>query len=100
MHFALRPSGHRMRRVGSRTRRIDETTRDALLKAIARSRGWVDAILSGHTASIEEIATAEGLAERHVRFLMPLAFASPRIVAAIAEGDVPRDLTVSDSRER
>jgi hypothetical protein len=66
------------RRVGSRTRRIDETTRDALLKAIARSRGWVDAILSGHTASIEEIATAEGL----------------------AEGDVPRDLTVSDSRER
>src|SRR4029077_20924882 len=25
---------------------------------------------------IEEIATAEGLAERHVRFLMPLAFAS------------------------
>src|ERR1700730_9764035 len=52
---------------------MDFQTRDALLQAIARSRGWLDSILSGEAASFDELATAEALAERHVRFLMPLA---------------------------
>ena len=75
---------------------IDPKTRAALLQAIARSRAWMDAILAGRIASFEEIASAEGLAERHVRFLMPLAFLSPRIIAAIDQGTVRRDLTVSN----
>jgi len=37
----------------------------------------------------------EGQCERRVRFLAPLAFVSPRIVAAIADGTAPADLTVS-----
>jgi predicted site-specific integrase-resolvase len=49
----------------------------------------VDATLAGRIASFDEIACAEGLAERHVRFLMPLAFLSPRIIAAINQGTVP-----------
>jgi hypothetical protein len=32
---------------------------------------------------------------RHIRFLAPLAFLSPRIVAAIANGDVSAGVTVS-----
>jgi len=36
------------------------------------------------------------LAERHVRFLAPLAFLSPRIVEAIAEGRAPGNLNVSN----
>jgi hypothetical protein len=63
---------------------MDSETRDALLRAIARSRGWLDSILSGAAASFDELAAAENLAERHVRFLMPLAFLSPRIVGVIA----------------
>ena len=75
---------------------IDPRTQNALLQAIARSGAWLDAILLGKIASFGDIASAEGLAERHVRFLMPLAFLSPRIVAAIAEGVVRQDLTVSN----
>jgi site-specific DNA recombinase len=74
---------------------IDPAAREALLRAVARARGWVDAILAGRIASFEDIAAAEGLAERHVRRLAPLAFLSPRIIAAIAEGDAPVGLTVS-----
>ena len=70
-------------------------TRDALLRAIARSRGWLDSILSGAAASFDELAAAENLAERHVRFLMPLAFLSPRIVGVIADGAAPAGLTAS-----
>ena len=52
--------------------------RDALLRAIARTRRWLDDILSGAATSFDEIATREGLVERHVRFLMPLAFVAPQ----------------------
>jgi hypothetical protein len=74
---------------------MDSQTRDALLRAIARSRGWLDSILSGKAASFDELAAAEALAERHVRFLMPLAFLSPGIVGAIANGTAPAGLTAS-----
>jgi hypothetical protein len=74
---------------------INSETRAALLRAIARARGWLDSILTGKAASFDDIAAAENLAERHVRFLMPLAFLSPRIVSAIADGAAPDGLTVS-----
>ncbi len=74
---------------------MDSETRDALLRAITRARGWLDAILAGKAASFDDIAAAENLAERHVRFLMPLAFLSPRIIRAIADGAAPIGLTVS-----
>ncbi|MDQ6702235.1 MAG: hypothetical protein M3Z96_03525 [Pseudomonadota bacterium] len=41
------------------------------------------------------IASAEGLAERHVRRLVPLTFLSPKIIQAIAGGTAPAGLTVS-----
>jgi site-specific DNA recombinase len=33
--------------------------------------------------------------ERHIRLLTPLAFVSPRIIAAIMDGSAPADLTVT-----
>ena len=74
---------------------IDPETRDTLLHAIARARGWMDSLIEGRVASFDDIAAAENLAERHVRFLTPLAFLSPRIVTAIADGAAPGGLTVS-----
>jgi hypothetical protein len=37
-------------------------------------------------AAFEAIALREGLVERHVRFLMPLAFVAPQVIEAIADG--------------
>ena len=74
---------------------LDPRTRDTLLQAIARAHGWMDAVLNGKATSFDAIAAAEGLAERHVRRLAPLAFLSPKIVQAIADGAAPADLTVS-----
>ena len=74
---------------------MDSETRDALLRAIARTRVWLDAILSGKAASFNEIAAAEGLAPRHVRRLSVLAFLSPKIIRAIADGAAPAGLTAS-----
>ena len=59
-------------------------SRDALLAAITKARGWIDAIRVGAIGSFAEIAEREAQGERHIRLLAPLAFLSPRIIAAIA----------------
>ena len=69
--------------------------RDALLAAIARARRWLEDLRLGRVASLAEIADRELLCERHVRLLAPLAFVAPRIVAAIADGNAPANLTVT-----
>jgi site-specific DNA recombinase len=74
---------------------IDEATRSVMLTSIARSRAWVDTIVKDPAADIGTIAKRENLAERHVRFLAALAYLSPRIIEAIAEGQPPAGLTVT-----
>jgi site-specific DNA recombinase len=69
--------------------------RDALLAAIAKARGWIDDIRVGAIGSFAEIAEREAQGERHIRLLAPLAFLSPRIIAAIVDGTAPADLTVT-----
>jgi len=61
----------------------------ALLKAFARARGWFEELASGRVRSLVEIARREGLAKRYVTRLTKLAFVSPALVQAIAEGEVP-----------
>jgi site-specific DNA recombinase len=70
-------------------------SRNALLAAIAKARGRVEGIRLGRFASFAEIAEREAICERHIRLLAPLAFLSPRIIAAIADGTAPADLTVT-----
>jgi hypothetical protein len=70
-------------------------SRDALLTAIIKARGWIDDIRLGRMASFAEIAKREAQGERHIRQLATLAFVSPRIIAAIVDGTAPPDLTVT-----
>ncbi len=73
---------------------LEPAARDALLKAIARSRRWVGAVFSGD-ATFDAIAARENLAVRHVRRLAPLAFLAPAVVEAIADSFAPAGLTVT-----
>ncbi|MDB5595133.1 MAG: recombinase family protein [Hyphomicrobiales bacterium] len=74
---------------------LDPQSREKLLRAIARARGWHDAMLAG-TTSLDDIAKSEGLAERYLRRLVLLAFLSPAIIRAIADGSAPATLTSSN----
>jgi len=74
---------------------LDPETIETLLTAIAKARAWMNDIAEGRVESFDDIATTENKVERHVRFLAPLAFLSPRIIEAIANGSAPADLTVS-----
>jgi site-specific DNA recombinase len=70
-------------------------TRAALLAAIAKARLWIDDLRLGRVASFAQIAKHESQGERHIRLLVPLAFVSPRIIAAIVDGTAPANLTVT-----
>src|SRR4029450_5808857 len=59
--------------------------RDALLMAIAKARHWADELAHGRVGSVAMLARREGKVEQHIRRLAPLAFVSPRIVAALRE---------------
>jgi site-specific DNA recombinase len=74
---------------GVSTRKTDPT----LLKVVARAHKWFNELASDRAAITREIAEREGVNERFVRRLIPLAFLSPAIVQAIAEGRHPADLT-------
>ena len=74
---------------------LDPATSEVLLTAIARARSWMNDLIEGRVNSFEEIARSENKIERHIRHLAPLAFVSPRLVEAIANGNAPSDLTVT-----
>ena len=89
----------RMKRRGVETRIIiaagDDLPRKvdpALLKAVARSRGWFEELASGSVRSLAEIARRESIAVRYVERLSRLAFTAPSIVEAICRGRQPTEL--------
>jgi site-specific DNA recombinase len=79
---------------------MSRETREALLPAIAKARGWIEDLRLGRVATLADIADRESLGERHVRLLAPLAFVAPRVVAAIVDGAAPPDLTVTRLAQR
>ena len=63
---------------------------------------WVAHELSGFVAPQKEWGRGighsgyrTGNVERHIRLLAPLAFVSPRIIAALIDGTAPADLAVT-----
>ncbi len=65
----------------------------ALIKAVARAHKWFEDLRTGRARSFIEIAKNEGVSDRYVSHLMPLAFLAPDIVEAILAGTQPTDLT-------
>ena len=72
-----------------------EGARRALILAIAKARAWIDDLTAGRVGSFAEIADLENKAERHIRFLAPLAFISPQLVSAIANGETRANLNLT-----
>ncbi len=72
----------------------------ALIKAIVRGRQWFEQLANGQVQSFSEIAKAEGVTDRYVAHLIPLAFLAPVIVARILSGTQPVDLTTEELTKR
>ena len=65
-----------------------------LIKLVARPMDWFEKLKSGETSSLEEIAKREHMSASDVSRYLPLAFLAPDIVASIAKGRQPIELSV------
>ena len=70
---------------------LDLQDRGALLNAIAKARSWMDEFIEKR---VQSIAEREGTGVRHIRFLAPLAFLSPRIVDSRSYDSVCAELAL------
>ena len=64
-----------------------------LLKEIRRAHRCFDALVSGQVSSVTELASIEGISDRYISSLLPLAFLAPEIIEAIVAGRQPAELT-------
>jgi site-specific DNA recombinase len=76
-------------RGGSGAPRLDP----ALVTAIARAHQWFEDLVSGRAGSLVEIAKAEGVTDRYVGQLLPLAFPTLNVVSLVLAGTQPVHLT-------
>lgn len=72
----------------------------SLLKAIARAHRWFQELSDGRVRSMEEIGEKEGLSDRFVGVLMPLAFLSPDVTSRILAGTQPVELATESLTRR
>lgn len=75
---------------------MSSENRDILLTTIGKARVWIDDLVKGRVSSFAEIARREHKVERHIRFLAPLAFVSPRLITTIIDGAAPADVTATE----
>jgi site-specific DNA recombinase len=75
-------------------RPIRSDSRNKLLQSIARARLWLAEIQSG-TLDAEAIAHREGCSKRHVNMTISLAFLSPQLAQAAADGALPRGVGIA-----
>ncbi len=84
---------------GQDIRPIRSETRVALVTSIACGRRWLDEIVTGSVADVEEIAAREKCSVRQVNMTISLAFLSPTLVKAAIDGRLPRGIGVARLRD-
>ena len=63
-----------------------------LLRALRNAHCWTEALKSG--TPLGKLASSDGVSERYLARIVPLAGLSPRIQTAIIDGSQPVDLTL------
>ena len=84
---------------GQDVRPIRSETRLALVTSIACGRNWLDEIVTGAAADVEQIAAREKCSVRQVNMTISLAFLSPTLVKAAIDGRLPRGIGVARLRD-
>ena len=80
-------------------RPIRSETRLALVTSIACGRRWLDEIITGAAADVEQIAAREKCSVRQVNMTISLAFLSPTLVKAAIDGRLPRGIGIARLRD-
>ncbi len=74
------PQGNALKLVIGNDRTESAAGKEAIAKAIARSRSWYDQIVQGRACGLLDLARLQGLTHRYVKSIFPLAFLGPESV--------------------
>ncbi len=66
-----------------------------LIRALVKAHRWRMELEGGNAPTVEAVAKSEGVTERHIRQMLPLAFLAPDLSQAIIEGRQPPALTLA-----
>lgn len=67
-----------------------------VLKAIAKAWSWRRKLESGESATIQDIADAEGISDRYVGRMLRLAYLAPAVLDKLLIGRVPPSVSIKD----
>jgi site-specific DNA recombinase len=84
---------------GQDMRPIRSETRIALVTSIACGRRWLDEIVTGIVADVEQIAAHKKCSVRQVNMTISLAFLAPALVKAAIDGRLPRGVGIARLRD-
>jgi hypothetical protein len=73
--------------------------RARLVSAIARSRRWLDDVVSGRVTTVAQLCAREKCSARQVNMTISLAFLAPNLVKAAVEGRLPRGIGIERLRD-
>jgi hypothetical protein len=74
----------------------DQTQDPHVLRAIGRAWSWRRRMEAGEFSTIQELAEAVGLAERHVSRQLRLAYLAPEVLKRLTCGREPLTVSLSD----
>lgn len=74
----------------------DQTQDPHVLRAIGRAWGWRRRMEAGEFSTIQELAEAVGLAERHVSRQLRLAYLAPEVLKRLTCGRAPPAVSLYD----
>jgi DNA invertase Pin-like site-specific DNA recombinase len=93
--FTIKKRGQQVRIVISAGDMNGSKPVPSLMKAVARSRDWVEQIISGKARTVDDLVETSGLTKSYVKRTFRCAVLSPRLVGAILNGRHPIGLTVA-----
>lgn len=64
-----------------------------LIRCVVQAHDWFDDLKQGRAETLSDIARSEGVSDRHISQVLPLAFLAPDITEAILAGQQPPELT-------
>lgn len=96
--MTMKRRGNERRLILQRAKANDASRDAALVRAVGKGLRWWELLTDGTGRTIKDIAKGEGVSDRYVSRLLPLALMAPDIVEAIATGRQPVELTAESTR--
>ncbi len=94
------PIGQTLRLVVNENQPAPESSKLAILKAIARARLWYEQLVFGEAGSLQDLSRLHNVSIQYVKHIFRLAFLSPAFIESILNNKARPELTLNQLFDR